>query len=376
MSFEDKYVVSKRGQPAGSFTAREIIDLLRMKELSTIHKVKVDDQEMTVATFIDTYETGGLPEQNLGKPEAPVEEEEPEETEEFEEPPPPEPPADTPPPEPGPTDEIHISREGQRFGPYLLNEVKDYLKSGNLRFSDLVWYDGVTEWLPLSSVPGVGEGIKTLHAAAPPPPKPPPARAGPPQAPAAAEGPPQATRPEPVFGSEDDEDDDDAALEGERKGIAGLGARALALFIDVLLIAAASSAVVGLVFWLHTMTNPGKDIERWQLFTVPMVIAVIVGWLYSSLTESSAGMATLGKRMVKAQVCLEETNRRIGFGRATGRAFAKIIGVVGFFMIFTSRRRQGLHDMITGTIVRQSIVSMEDDFADDSDENDSEGDDA
>ena len=70
MSFEDKYVVSKRGQPAGSFTAREIIDMLRMKELSTIHKVKVDDEEVTVAAFIDTYETGGLPEQNLGKPSA------------------------------------------------------------------------------------------------------------------------------------------------------------------------------------------------------------------------------------------------------------------------------------------------------------------
>ena len=179
MSYTEKYTVSKRGHEEGPYTAVEIIDLLRMKELSTIHKVKVDDEEVTVAAFIDTYETGGLPEQNLGKSSAPVEEEKQEEPEESEEPPP-DPPADSPPPEPGPTDEIHVSREGQRFGPYLLNEVKEYLKSGNLRFSDLVWYDGVAEWLPLSSVPGVGEGVKTLHAAAPPPPTPrarPPSRA-------------------------------------------------------------------------------------------------------------------------------------------------------------------------------------------------------
>ena len=177
MSFEDKYVVYKRGQPAGSFTAREIIDLLRNKELSTIHKVKVDDNEMTVAAFIEAFESQQLPEQNLGKaPIEEVEEEEPEEEEETEENEPP--PANVPPPEPGPTDEIHVSREGQRFGPYLLNEIKDYLKSGNLRFSDLVWYNGVTEWLPLSSVSGVGEGVDTLHAAAPPPPKPPPAVLG------------------------------------------------------------------------------------------------------------------------------------------------------------------------------------------------------
>ena len=40
----------------------------------------------------------------------------------------------------------------------------------------------------------------------------------------------------------------------------------------------------------------------------------------------------------------------------------KIIGVMGFFLIFTSRRRQTLHDMLTGTIVRQTIDSSEDDF--------------
>jgi len=383
MSFEDKYVVSKRGQPAGTFTAKEIIDLLRMKELSTIHKVKVDDAEMTVATFIETYESGGLPEQNLGKP--PVEEEEEEEPEEEEveekeeEAPPP--PVDLPPPEPGSSDEIHISREGQRFGPYLVNEVKDYLKAGNLRFSDLVWYNGVSEWVPLSNVPGVGEGVETLHAAAPPPPKPPPAPAGPPQPPAvAASGPPQAATvtQQAVFGGEENEPDDDAeSLEGERAGIASLGARVLALFVDTVLIAAATSLVTLLIYFLHDITKkPTDEIENWQLWTVPTVIAVIVGWLYSSLTESSGGMATLGKRMVKAQVCVEETGGRMGFGLASARAFSKIPGVIGFFFIFISRRRQTLHDMFTGTIVRCRIESSpdiyEEDFEEEYDDEDNE----
>jgi len=69
MSFEEKYDVFKRRQQAGTFTAKEIIKLLRTRELSTIHKVKVGDEEMTVATFIETHENGGLPEQNLGKEE-------------------------------------------------------------------------------------------------------------------------------------------------------------------------------------------------------------------------------------------------------------------------------------------------------------------
>ncbi|SVE58063.1 uncharacterized protein METZ01_LOCUS510917, partial [marine metagenome] len=125
-----------------------------MKELSTIHKVRVGDDELTVAAFIDLYETGGLPEQNLGKP--PIEEEKEEkEDEEGEAETPPAPAAPTPPPEPSSTDEIHVSRDGQRFGPYLIQEVKDYLKAGNLRFSDLVWYDGVDGWVPLSKVSGI-----------------------------------------------------------------------------------------------------------------------------------------------------------------------------------------------------------------------------
>ena len=370
MSFEDKYVVSKRGQPAGTFTAREIIDLLRMKELSTIHKVKVEDEEMTVAAFIEIYESGGLPEQNLGQP--PVEEkkkEEPEEEEVVEEeqveaPPPP---ADLPPPEPGPADEIHVSREGQRFGPYLVNEVKDYLKAGNLRFSDLVWYDGVVEWVPLSRVPGVGEGVETLHAAAPPPPKPPPPPAGPPQPPpVAASGPPQAAVAiqQPVFGGGDEMGDDAESLEDERVDVASLGARALALFVDTLLIALVTSVPVGLAYLLGGKAV--EDASTEELIGGILLIFAIVGWLYSSLAESSAGMATLGKRMVKAQVCVEETGGRMGFGLASARAFSKIAGVIGFFFIFISRRRQTLHDMLAGTIVRRCIDdAFEEDFDDD-----------
>lgn len=69
MSFEEKYDVSQRKQKVGTYTAKEIIKLLRKRELSTIHKVKVDDEMMTVATFIHTHEAGGLPEQNFGKEE-------------------------------------------------------------------------------------------------------------------------------------------------------------------------------------------------------------------------------------------------------------------------------------------------------------------
>ena len=65
MSYQEKYSLSKRGQTSGPFTAVEIIDLLRMKEISTIHKVKLGQDWLTVSDFIDQFEKGLLPEQNL-----------------------------------------------------------------------------------------------------------------------------------------------------------------------------------------------------------------------------------------------------------------------------------------------------------------------
>ena len=67
MSYQEKYSVSKRGQTSGPFTATEIIDLLRMKEISTIHKVKLGNEWLSVSDFIEQYEKGLLPEQNLDK---------------------------------------------------------------------------------------------------------------------------------------------------------------------------------------------------------------------------------------------------------------------------------------------------------------------
>jgi uncharacterized protein YxjI len=51
--------------------------------------------------------------------------------------------------------EIHISRNGQSFGPYTLSEVQAGLKSGNILETDLAWYDSAPGWLPISNVEGL-----------------------------------------------------------------------------------------------------------------------------------------------------------------------------------------------------------------------------
>ncbi len=77
-------------------------------------------------------------------------------------------------------------------------------------------------------------------------------------------------------------------------------------------------------------------------------------WLYESLMESSSYQATLGK-MIFGMKVTDLYGNRISFGRATGRHFAKIISAVilfvGFIMVGFTDRKQGLHDMIAGTLV-------------------------
>jgi uncharacterized RDD family membrane protein YckC len=79
-----------------------------------------------------------------------------------------------------------------------------------------------------------------------------------------------------------------------------------------------------------------------------------VTWLYFALMESSTRQATLGK-MAMGIVVTDMDGNRIGFGRATGRYFAKIISGlilgIGYLMAAFTRRKQGLHDLIVGTLV-------------------------
>lgn len=83
-------------------------------------------------------------------------------------------------------------------------------------------------------------------------------------------------------------------------------------------------------------------------------ISTVITWLYYALMESSAKQATLGK-MALGIVVTDLDGRRIGFGRATGRHFAKILSAliigIGFLMVAFTARKQGLHDMLAGTLV-------------------------
>jgi uncharacterized RDD family membrane protein YckC len=81
---------------------------------------------------------------------------------------------------------------------------------------------------------------------------------------------------------------------------------------------------------------------------------LVVGWLYYTYFESSSFQGTIGKVLFGLAVTNDRLER-IGFGRANGRYFAKILSTIplgiGFLMVGWTRRKQGLHDLVASTFV-------------------------
>ena len=64
--------------------------------------------------------------------------------------------------------QIHIDRQGERFGPYSLDEVNQYLAAGNVLPTDLGWHDGMADWVPVTEI----GGVEASAGGTPPPPTP------------------------------------------------------------------------------------------------------------------------------------------------------------------------------------------------------------
>ena len=46
--------------------------------------------------------------------------------------------------------EVWIGRDGERHGPYQDQDVRQWLRSGQVSRDDLAWYEGLADWQPLS----------------------------------------------------------------------------------------------------------------------------------------------------------------------------------------------------------------------------------
>ncbi len=83
-------------------------------------------------------------------------------------------------------------------------------------------------------------------------------------------------------------------------------------------------------------------------------LGLFIQWAYYVFMESSDKMGTVGKSML-GLIVTDMEGRKIGFGRANGRFFARYISIftlgIGMLMAGFTKKKQTLHDMITGTLV-------------------------
>jgi uncharacterized RDD family membrane protein YckC len=125
---------------------------------------------------------------------------------------------------------------------------------------------------------------------------------------------------------------------------AGFWRRVAASFFDN---AVATLVGLGFVIILLILKVP---IPQW----VSDIFPLLIFWLYFSLMESSDKQATVGKIILGIRVTGIDGNK-ISFLRATGRVFAKFLSLIalgiGFLMVAFTKRKQGLHDMVSETLV-------------------------
>lgn len=139
---------------------------------------------------------------------------------------------------------------------------------------------------------------------------------------------------------------------------AGFWLRFVALIIDsfiFMVVLFAVALVAGMVLGL-AMGGRGAAAKDLELFgnVIGFGLGLIIPWLYYALCEASSWQATPGKKALGLRVT-DLTGRPIGFGRASGRHWGKMVSYLilyfGFFMAGWTERKQGLHDMMAGTLV-------------------------
>ena len=140
----------------------------------------------------------------------------------------------------------------------------------------------------------------------------------------------------------------------------GFWIRVVAAIIDAILVRVVV-APIGAVFGLGGLAMGGVGHGGFLLMHLlgggaMLVLILAGGWLYEAFLESSSYQATLGK-MIFGMKVTDLYGNRISFARATGRHFAKIISgmilCIGFMIAGFTERKQALHAMIAGTLVRR-----------------------
>jgi len=224
---------------------------------------------------------------------------------------------------------ITVLKENIPHGPFTRAEVAQKLQAGEISLDSLAFVEGLKQWTPLRDV------LARVDAAAVPP------------VPAAPLVPPPAPVPQAYSYAV-------TMQPPEHLVYAGFWLRFAAIFIDGCILL--PLVIVSVVLNIISSTTSDDTVRLWVaiLLLAYTLICIVLQWLYFSLQEAGVHQATIGKRIMGLRVTDPQGNR-VGFGRATGRYFGKILSglilYIGFMMAGWTPRKQALHDMLADTLV-------------------------
>lgn len=142
---------------------------------------------------------------------------------------------------------------------------------------------------------------------------------------------------------------------------ASIWERLIAGIIDILIISIVSVIFEALFageefsFDNYQVYDYYGNAKKYDVFSI---VFLVFSWFYFAVSESSGLQATLGKQIFGIYVA-DKNGNPISPWKATLRIFAKIMlvffpyfsGFIGFIIAIFTKRRQGLYDFISGTVV-------------------------
>lgn len=138
---------------------------------------------------------------------------------------------------------------------------------------------------------------------------------------------------------------------------AGFWLRVFASIIDSILCQLASMVIllpIGFALGVMMASTSTMDEVEAAGAGLGFILGIVIQWLWFTLAESSKWQASLGKKLLGLKVT-DENGNRISFGRANGRYWGKALSFItffiGFLMVAFTKKKQGLHDVIAGTLV-------------------------
>jgi SAM-dependent methyltransferase len=135
---------------------------------------------------------------------------------------------------------------------------------------------------------------------------------------------------------------------------AGFWVRLIVTILDVAFLWISEVALVGSAWQIGLLPMTEKELGEGLALLLAISFWLFPAWPYFTMLECSTMQGTLGKRLFGLKVT-DLRGRRIGFGRANGRYWAKLFlclpFLAGFVPIAFTPRKQGLHDLMAKTLV-------------------------